>query len=901
MLRQRSALIIVCAALLAPVSAGGQAARSVEPIILTGADLPPWSRLAAQTVCAPYPSGTTGGRDAHNGTDVVPPDARTGVPVAEIAAYKWTGLAFQEIPVQVDERFFYCLSNPPSEFAFYSGTDKELTYAWDVENWKKTDGQCSAVYPPGAGPTPDPVATFDDDDEIVFMASDAGLQAPLGALAPLGASDGQAVAIVDPLALGQLSFVYLFRKPGGSSFGPANGYVSYQRDANADEWIDRFSLAADDPEILGVSNTGYGPNLAGTVCRTAVYPGYPPEPDGTPRASTDRFTRDGVEVSTATYNWRASGRWMIRDLRVAKPGQPGTYGPDLVDRWKGRAFQQSPDSTISLVGFEDEQVNWEANSALLGERVGAVRALREVWGADSGTNVTKTEAFYRDAVTYRYHVRVHPIPPDGLYTSWDYNRNVVSTYYNTIKSAGVPIDGQNDDVGNIDGVFGIPAFFDVPDPTFNAPSALLNWEQIAGAGDAGSLVYIVELKGATTAVNPAVVPYYRDDKCLDDGTGDDPVPRPWPGEASTDPRVQDGYSAANGGIPYAQLTCDQKQGAWGAHGIHYFFSGDSDNAASPEVLTEIDALQWQFMVPAASPANVGQPYANSVIAPLQIATVPITALPPLLPPSAGDGALVTEYETPADATLSGTDVNDCELTFTIVDPPDHGTLGMIAGTACAFGLPSSDAATVSYTPAAGFSGSDAFTYRVGDSLGQSAPATVRITVKSPPPLLCANGPIAGCREAAPGAARLILKDASPDSGDRLTWKWSRGAATSAADLGTPLTTTGYLLCVYDAAGNTIARAAAPPGGNCGAKPCWREKATKTNYRSGGLRMTLKPGPGGKAKIALRGRGAHLGLAPLPASQPVTVQLKHSDGVCWEAGYSAPAQRNETKQFRDKSD
>ena len=49
-----------------------------------------------------------------------------------------------------------------------------------------------------------------------------------------------------------------------------------------------------------------------------------------------------------------------------------------------------------------------------------------MWGADSGTNVTKTETFYRDAIAYRYHVRVHPIPPDGLYTSWDYNRGVAA-------------------------------------------------------------------------------------------------------------------------------------------------------------------------------------------------------------------------------------------------------------------------------------------------------------------------------------------------------------------------------------------------------------------------------------------------------------------------------------------
>jgi len=895
-------LIIVLVGIASmPARCAAQAARGVEPVVLTGADIPGWSRLPADTECAPYPSGTTGGRDAHNGTVVVPPDPRTGVPVDEIVAYRWSGLAFTEIPVQVDQRYYYCLSNPGSSFSFYSGTDKELTYAWDVESWKKTGGQCVAAYPSGASPSPDPVDTLDDDDEIVFMASDAGLQAPLAVLTPPGTSDGHAVTVVDPLDTSSVKFVYLFRKAGGSSFSTANGYVAYARDANADEWIDQFSIARDNPEILGVSNTGYGPNLAGTVCRTATYPDYPAVADGTPRASTDRFVRDGVTVNTDSYQWRASGRWMVRGLQIAKPGQPGVYGPDLIDRWKGRAFQQSPDSTISLVGFEDEQVNWEANSALLGERAGPVRAMREVWGADSGTNVTKTETFYRDVIAYHYHVRVHPIPPDGLYTSWDYNHNVVSTYYNTIKSGGVAIDGQNDDVGNVDGVFGVPAFFDVPDPTFNAPSALFNWEEVAGANDYGSLVYIVELKGATTALNPAVVPYYRDDACLDDGTGDDPVSRPWPGEASTDQRVHDGYVAENGGTPYDQLTCQQRQGAWGAHGIHYFFSGDTDNAASPEVLTEIDAQQWQFTVPSAAPANIGQPYANTVIAPLQVATLPLTGIPSLLPPSASNGAVVTDQDVAADAALSGSDLDTCELTFSIVTPPAHGTLGAIAGTACAVGVPFSDTATVTYTPAGGFSGADAFTYRVTDGLNQSADGTISITVKPVSPPLCAPGPSSSCRHPAHGnSSPLGLTEQASGNGDRLTWKWKPGA-TAKSDFGDPLTSTDYQLCIYDAAGRTVAHASAPAGGGCGERPCWSASATKFSYRRRDLRLTLRANGAGKAAIAVRGRGLLLDLAALPADQPLTVQLKNSDGICWEAVYSAPAKQNDTARFRDRSD
>lgn len=905
------------------------AVRAVEPVIMTGAQIPDWSSPQSQIVCMPYPSGAlTGARDAHNGTDVVPPTAGGGVPVDQIVAYRWDGLQFVEIPVQVDEKYYYCLSNPPSGFAIYSGTDQELTYAWDVESWKKIDGQCSTAYLPGDAPKPDPVANLDDDDEIVFMWSDAGAQAPLATLDPPGTTpmSGHGIAVVDPLDPSNTKFVYLYLRPGGSSFTAANGYVSYLRDADADEWIDKCSFRDDSTEKLGTSNTSYGPNLSGTVCRTVsgAPGGCPNVADGTPRPSTDRFARDGVTVSTPVYQFHATGRWMMRSLKVAKPGQPGYYGPDLIDRWKGRAFQQSPDSTISLVGFEDEQVNWEANDALLGERRGPVRAIRENWGADSGTNVTKTDTFYRDEITYHYHVRVHPIPPDGLYTSWDYNAGVAAKYYNRIKPNGVDIDGVNDDTGNVDGVLGMPAYFDAPDPTFNVPSALLQWEQVSGANDFGSLVYINELKGATTAENPAAVPYYRDDSCLDDGTGDNPVPRPWPGESSSDQRVRDGYCAAAGkpaGCHVCQTTTDagpcdvdcklgQTQGVYAAHGSHYFITNDTDNAASPEVLTEIDVQQWQFAVPTAAPTNVGEPYGNTVIAPVQVASVPLFLLPALpnpTTPSASDASVVTEQDTEKDVTLSGNDLLDCELNFSIVTPPAHGTLGTIASHACAVGLPMSDTAVVPYTPGAGYHGSDSFTYKVNDGTSDSSPATVAITVAAKSPPVCATGPVQGCRKPIRTAASSVaLRDRTPDAGDHLVWKWNFGTATSKADYGNPLLSTNYELCVYDGNGRTIASAGAPPGRN------WKESSTQFTYRSrdhaaggkgSGFKLKLREGPSGRARIVAQANGVGLNLQALPVTQPVVVQIKNNDSpsLCWEATYSAPARRNRAGQFSDRND
>ncbi|ROH86533.1 hypothetical protein ED208_15995 [Stagnimonas aquatica] len=664
------------------------AARQVEAVVMTGNQLPGWSAPSAAGLPHPYPSGTglvrqcesaglpealcqgVGGllsgtpldpdiRSAHNGTFLYPPGWKPGdepvsggVPVNEIAAFAYGAEGWREIPVQVDEKYPYFLANSHSDFGIYSGTDEELSYAWDLERWNPGDSEdgCNAVAPAG---TPDPVGGLDDDDELVFMARDAGGLAPVGERPP-GVPEGSAsqlVTLVDALNPASTRVVYLFRRPGGSSFAGKPHYVRYTRDANADQWIDRTFFADDDTEKLGTSNTGYGANLSGTVCH----------PTEGKKQSTDRFPRDGVSVQTDTYVWKASGRWMVREIGIAKPDGSGNYGADILDRWKGRAFQQSPDSTISLVGFEDEQVNWEANSSLLGERCGPVRCIREVWGADSGTNVTKTETFYRDAISYRYHVRVHPIPPDGLYTSWDYNRSAMvptpeeqkagvpgGRYYTLLRPQGVPIDGVNDDFGQIDSIAPIagycltsdgpqpskdgrcPLFLDVADPSFNLPLAFANWEQISAKGDLGSLVYTFELKGLTSLATPAVVPYYRDDACLDDGTGDDPVRRPWPGEASTDARVVAGYQDRNGdGV----VGCEERQGVYGAHGIHYFLTADVDNAfVLGKPINEIDGLQWQFMVPTAQPTNVGEPYANVSRIPLKPVAVPLgLALPGGLP------------------------------------------------------------------------------------------------------------------------------------------------------------------------------------------------------------------------------------------------------------------------------
>jgi hypothetical protein len=138
----------------------------------------------------------------------------------------------------------------------------------------------------------------------------------------------------------------------------------------------------------------------------------------------------------------------MTNLQISNdPAGDWTYGPDIVDQWKARAFQQRPSGETPCCGYEEEVNNWGGSSILMGELSGPVRTIRETWGADSSTNLARREIFYRDEIRLGSYLRVHVIPPlDGIYSQWDYNAGMVDTYYNPYKSEGVTIDGQNDEV-----------------------------------------------------------------------------------------------------------------------------------------------------------------------------------------------------------------------------------------------------------------------------------------------------------------------------------------------------------------------------------------------------------------------------------------------------------------------
>lgn len=102
------------------------------------------------------------------------------------------------------------------------------------------------------------------------------------------------------------------------------------------------------------------------------------------------------------------------------------------------------------------------------------------------------------------------------------------------------------------------------------------------------------------------------------------------------------------------------------------------------------------------------------------ATTTVTVLPSA--PIAENSTAQVNYETATPITMIATDPNTPvgSLTFNVLANPAHGTLS--GGTS----------ATRTYTPAAGYTGPDSFTFRANDGISNSVIATVNITVLPSP-------------------------------------------------------------------------------------------------------------------------------------------------------------------------
>jgi hypothetical protein len=135
-------------------------------------------------------------------------------------------------------------------------------------------------------------------------------------------------------------------------------------------------------------------------------------------------------------------------------------------------------------------------------------------------------------------------------------------------------------------------------------------------------------------------------------------------------------------------------------------------------------------------------------------TLSIPASCPLPPEASADSAVTQEgTAVTIDVLANDTDPNGDPLTVGTVTQPDHGTV-------------TNNGSDVTYTPAAGFAGSDGFTYEACDPTGLCDPAAVAVEVKAVNEAPVAGDDLATTQQDTAVTVAVLANDSDPD-GDAL--------------------------------------------------------------------------------------------------------------------------------------
>jgi len=349
------ALVAACTATIAgpgmapPGSAqtpGSTLNRPVDPVVLTGAQV----------------------------TELV------GVAPNRVVAFAASSTGWTQVPVQVDERkdtTMAAVYNLPTTQTFYgSSINVPVNVYADAGTFTGADTD----------------ADVDADDEIAFMASDAG--GPRGALAAPAGTTGQPIEVKldDPLATGTVGYVYLFDSNGTLAPGAGKRYVDYQFRLNSGDYKTTYERTD-------------GPN---------------------PENST---------ITGTSYNIHFADRWTMDGLTLTKGSKPTV---DILDRAK---------YDIQALCLRNEDTFNDEEGAFVVNRSGPVRAIRSYVGANSGPNTQNTHVFYENVVDTTTNLRVHAIP--NVRSHLDLNREAYGMTLRTPQAPdGVPVDGVPDALGS---------------------------------------------------------------------------------------------------------------------------------------------------------------------------------------------------------------------------------------------------------------------------------------------------------------------------------------------------------------------------------------------------------------------------------------------------------------------
>lgn len=329
----------------------GALARPEDPVVLTGADIA----------------------------------SLNGIAPADLVAFRYDG-GWEQVPVQVDER---------AVVSFDDVYDHAGGSPW-------CGGNCGGGFTrldytdAGTFTGPDPDATIDADDEIVFMAADAGAARAGMAPAPADvvAGTGLELTIVDPLSCGT-GYVYLFQQTGALDPSAGEQYVTYDFDLLSGPYLTTYNLTTD------------------------------PNPEDT-TITTDVYARHFID------------RWVQDELHIVKGGATGV---DILDRHKTQFW---PDNCFRTEdSFTGRDGSTDIEGAFVANRAGPVRAIRSYVGANSGPRSQRQHLYYRGREDETSFLRVHGIP--SIMVFHDYSAAASGmTYANDNNPSGVTIDGTPD-------------------------------------------------------------------------------------------------------------------------------------------------------------------------------------------------------------------------------------------------------------------------------------------------------------------------------------------------------------------------------------------------------------------------------------------------------------------------
>lgn len=296
-----------------------------------------------------------------------------GSGVGNVVGFRYQG-GWQQIPIQIDERDLVDLDKP-----------------YDGQGTSGPTGFYAMQYnDPNTFTGADTNPQFDGDDELVFMAFDAGGKASGPEPAGVIAGSGLEVHITDPLDSGE-GYVYLFLTDGSLAPGAGQQYVNYT-----------FN-------VIGCSNYLSCYDIGGA----------------NPENST---------VITSAYSLHFSEMWVHDGMQITVGGSTGT---DFLDRQR---IALAPNS-----GYRNEDTFSNSRGCFIVSRGGPIRALRCFMGSNSGVYNQLNQKFYAQRMDQILNHRVHPMYSAS--GAFDYTAQAIGMrYHSDVHPGGVTIDGIPDSI-----------------------------------------------------------------------------------------------------------------------------------------------------------------------------------------------------------------------------------------------------------------------------------------------------------------------------------------------------------------------------------------------------------------------------------------------------------------------